>query len=535
MLPETNRLNAHKKIVSADEGRRRREDTQLQIRKTKKSEQLLKKRAAGPETTGTQFEDKEKYDASDLPMLVGQLLNSVSDAETLLKAVRGIRRMMSVTCNPPVLQVVQAGAIAPLISMLGRVEAVDLVFEAAWALTNIASTDQTSAVVDAGGIGPMVSLLRYHEPNVREQAAWCLGNISGDGPSYRDMVLKDADALPALLLNVQHADNETLLGNVTWSISNLCRGKPQPALEMIAPALPGLFWLLNSFCCDGVTSKPDIVADALWALSYASDGDDDRIQACMNTGCTSKLIEILNEGNPKLITPALRTLGNFVTGNAEQTQTVIDSGVMEVALKLLQNEKRSVRKETCWLLSNISAGTQSQIGALFKHKKVIINLIDFATNAGWEVRKEAVWSLANIFAGGNDFHVQSLVEADGLEAMIRILDTPGENRLVIAALDAIENVLAVGERHKRDFEATVHELGGIEKLEELQTHNDDVIYNKAITIIERYFGEEVEDENIAPAMDGNSFSFGAPKNLFGNEMGSPVNQSIHFTGSAMNV
>jgi importin subunit alpha-6/7 len=524
-------LNSHKKIASADDGRRRREETKLQIRKTKKNEQLLKKRAAGPETTLTQFEDKEKYDTSDLPMLVGQLLNSDSNEATLVKAVRGIRRMLSVSTNPPVLRVIQAGAIDPLISMLGRVGTGELVFEAAWALTNIASTDHTSAVVDAGVIGPMVLLLRSQDPNVREQAAWCLGNISGDGPSYRDLVLV-ADALPALLLNVQHADNETLLGNVTWSISNLCRGKPQPALEMIAPALPGLHWLLHSFCCDGVTSKPDIVADALWALSYASDGDDDRIQACMNTGCTTKLVEILNEGNPKLITPALRTLGNFVTGNAQQTQTVIDAGIMEVALKLLLNDKRGVRKEACWLLSNISAGTQSQIGTIFKHKKIIINLVDFAINAGWEVRKEAIWSLSNIFTGGSDYHVQSLVQADGLEAMITILDIPGETRLVIAALDAIENILAVGERHNQDFITMIHEYGGIEKLEELQTHSDDAIYNKSINLIERYFGEEKVDENVAPVIDGN-YVFGAPKNLFGNDrdMGSPVAQRFDFTGT----
>lgn len=531
----------HKKTVSADDGRRRREETRVQIRKTKKNEQLLKKRGVVSETTQAQFEEKEKYSITDLAMLVSQIQNDTSDIQTLIKSVRGIRKMLSVTNNPAVPQVIQAGAISPLIRLLGKIDCGDVVFESAWALTNIASTEFTSAVVDAGVIEPMIHLLRSNDANIREQAAWCLGNISGDGPMYRDMVLK-AGALPVLLLNVEHADNETLLGNVTWSISNLCRGKPQPELELIAPALPGLTWLMKktSMASDeSMKSKYDVLADVLWALSYASDGDDDRIQAVMDTDCIASLVSILSEGNPKLLTPALRTTGNFVTGNAQQTQVVIDAGVLNVAESLLRNEKRGVRKEACWLLSNISAGTQSQVGSLFKQKQVITLLVEYATSESWEVRKEAIWSVANIFTGGNDFHVQCLVQADGLVAMCDVLDVPGESRIIVAALDAIENILTVGERHNLDYCTTVDECGGIDKLEKLQEHADDAIYNKAIHIIERFFGEEeVEDENLAPAINGNTFAFGAPapKNLFGLEgqMGSPVPARFDFGGSTLN-
>ena len=155
------------------------------------------------------------------------------------------------------------------------------------------------------------------------------------------------------------------------------------------------------------------------------------------------------------------------------------------------------------------------------------------------MRKEAIWSVANIFTGGNDFHVQCLVQADGLVAMCDVLDIPGESRIIVAALDAIENILTVGERHNQDYCTAVDECGGIDKLEKLQEHVDDAIYNKAIHIIERFFGEEeVEDENLAPAINGNTFAFGAPapKNLFGHEgqMGSPVPARFDFGGSTLN-
>jgi hypothetical protein len=60
----------------------------------------------------------------------------------------------------------------------------------------------------------------------------------------------------------------------------------------------------------------------------------------------------------------LKIIGNIVTGNPLQTQAVIDAGVLPYLAKLIFHEKRSIRKETCWVISNIAAGTQQQIKSL---------------------------------------------------------------------------------------------------------------------------------------------------------------------------
>jgi importin subunit alpha-1 len=60
-------------------------------------------------------------------------------------------------------------------------------------------------------------------------------------------------------------------------------------------------------------------------------------------------------------TPALRTVGNIVTGDDLQTQVIMQCSVLPCLLALLSNPKKGIRKEACWTISNITAGNHEQI------------------------------------------------------------------------------------------------------------------------------------------------------------------------------
>lgn len=80
-----------------------------------------------------------------------------------------------------------------------------------------------------------------------------------------------------------------MLRNLTWTISNLLRGKPQPDFGMVQPCLPTLRTLVEH-------KDQEVITDALWALSYVSDDSlpgNPKIGAVLNTGCAPALVRHL--------------------------------------------------------------------------------------------------------------------------------------------------------------------------------------------------------------------------------------------------
>ena len=63
-------------------------------------------------------------------------------------------------------------------------------------------------------------------------------------------------------------------------------------------------------------------------------------------------------------TPALRALGNIVTGSDEQTQVVLENDILRCFEPLLRHARSSIQKEAAWTISNITAGQPSQIKAV---------------------------------------------------------------------------------------------------------------------------------------------------------------------------
>ncbi|KAA8543049.1 hypothetical protein F0562_021456 [Nyssa sinensis] len=504
------RRSRYKVAVDAEEGRRRREDNMVEIRKNKREESLLKKRREGLQTQ--QFPTSINVSQVDrklesLPAMVAGVWSDESNLQ--LEATTQFRKLLSIERNPPIEEVIQSGVVPRFVEFLARDNYPKLQFEAAWALTNIASgtSENTKVVIDHGAVPIFVRLLGSPSDDVREQAVWALGNIAGDSPKCRDLVLNHGALVPLLAQFNEHA-KLSMLRNATWTLSNFCRGKPQPQFELTKPALPALARLIHS-------NDEEVLTDACWALSYLSDGTNDKIQAVIEAGVCPRLVELLLHPSPSVLIPALRTVGNIVTGDDIQTQVIIEHQALPCLLNLLtHNYKKSIKKEACWTISNITAGNRDQIQAVIE-AGIIVPLVQLLQNAEFEIKKEAAWAISNATSGGTHEQIKFLVGQGCIKPLCDLLVCP-DPRIVTVCLEGLENILKVGEVEKNLgntgdvnlYAQLIDEAEGLEKIENLQSHDNNEIYEKAVKILETYWLED-EDDQLPPGDTSQSgFNFG---------------------------
>lgn len=524
------RQSVFKKGVDAEESKNKREQDQVQIRKQNREEALLKKRNVdGVELEDAAIADIQTENGVEIGMATLPSVNEIpslaatlhcDDPQSALTATRAFRRLLSVEECPPIQEAIEAGIVPRCVQFLQEVTQEELQFEAAWVLTNIASgsAEETAVVVENGALPVFVELLQSPNDDVREQAAWALGNIAGDSPNLRDQVLQAGGLAPVIQL-IQTSPKITMTRNATWVLSNLCRGKPQPPLEWVLPALDTLGCVLKQ-------ADPELLADSCWALSYFSDGPSERIGALIQADVCQRLVELMQHPSPEVQTPALRAAGNVATGNDEQTQHILQCGALQALMPLLAHAKKNIRKEACWMISNITAGNCEQIQSVID-AGLIPPVIQMLLAADFDIKKEAVWVISNATMGGSPEQIEKLVECGCVAALVEMLDK-SDVRTVCVALEGIENILKLGQKKQEEqglqdnpLVSLLEQADGVSKIEALQGDENEEVYFKAVQLLERFIAldEDAEGADFEGAL---SFGAEAPAGGFNFDHGTDV-------------
>jgi Atypical Arm repeat/Armadillo/beta-catenin-like repeat len=308
---------------------------------------------------------------------------------------------------------------------------------------------------------------------------------------------------------------------------------------------------------------------------------------------------------------------------APGAQVIINCGALPCLLNLLTTgHKKSIKKEACWTISNITAGTKEQIQAVID-ATIVPPLVHLLATAEFDIKKEAAWAISNATSGGTSDQIKYLVSQGAVKPLCDLL-TCSDVRIVTVALEGLENILKVrcaanrgcglkapwnlagawqrafalrtgaplpgfcsgcrwlgarlgsrgrlaraallgatqvpsrrpsgsalrragdsgvarpavdggqgadaarpprgaqiGEAEKdmagpsgvNPYVALVDEAEGLDKIEDLQNHSHEDIYDKAVNILETFFDvEDGEVENLAPQVDVDqgTYTFGAP-------------------------
>ena len=197
---------------------------------------------------------------------------------------------------------------------------------------------------------------------------------------------------------------------------------------------------------------------------------------------------------------------------------MINCGILPALLQLLNSPKEAIRKEACWTISNITAGNTIQIQNVID-ANLVAPLIDILGRGDFKTKREACWAISNATAGsvGSNpdqirykkikkqflliIHNRYLVNQGCIKPLCDLL-TCGDPRVIQVSLDGLENILKVGEMDRaakgeenNGMALFIEMADGLDKIHQLQLHENQDIYNKAYGIIDKYFGGD-EDEGI---------------------------------------
>jgi len=132
-------------------------------------------------------------------------------------------------------------------------------------------------------------------------------------------------------------------------------------------------------------------------------------------------------------------------------------------------------------------------------------LIAVLRSGEFRAQKEAVWAITNITSGGNVDHMIFLCQNGAIPAMCSLLRCR-DWRTILTTLDGLENVLKASEEvgQVEKVACAIEECGGLDLIEQLQSHENNEVYNKVFAIIDTFFSDEnADDDDLLPATNAN--------------------------------
>ena len=168
--------------------------------------------------------------AEQLTAVVGSLTSS---AEAL-----GQLRQLLCTEDPPVSQALGLGVMERLCALLQPGVDPTLALEAAWCVTNIASSGLTDAEAQhVLGASPLLigHLGNSAAPEMQCQVAWSIGNLAADSDTCRAN-LRSGGAVPPLIAALG-SPAPALVHTAAWALSNLARGGAQSPADLVTAGI----------------------------------------------------------------------------------------------------------------------------------------------------------------------------------------------------------------------------------------------------------------------------------------------------------
>jgi hypothetical protein len=111
---------------------------------------------------------------------------------------------------------------------------------------------------------------------------------------------------------------------------------------------------------------------------------------------------------------------------------------------MIKFEKDSrIRKEACWILSNISAGLEEHLNIFYNNREFIETLFNIMSSDEIEVQKEVFWIIANLTGTREIKKMISLLYNDIIYIISKWILNQNDFRIPALCLEALDNIFSI--------------------------------------------------------------------------------------------
>jgi hypothetical protein len=521
----------YKKGLDGDNCRKRRGDIAVQIRRSRKSEFLAKRRYSDS-TIISELAYTQEYERDHVVNVLSNAFISIKSTipHERLYAAQALRWAISVK-NVPVEEALALNESADLLKNLVSLAKFDnraeVQHEVIWVFSQIAAGKMTKRLADAGAVQTIMKLLQSPSDAVVEECLGCVANVAGDSADLRDQIVQ-LQGLDFILYHLQRLSSRRSIQHATWALSNLV-GSPFVQVPTLAEAARIILRVIQQHLDEKVLSE------SCWALAHITDkGGLACTKIIMESSCVPVLIRFLAHKNYSIVLPSLQTLANVVVASAEGRDMLLSLDILRSFVNLLDRLSQFAKNQTVWNVQTCGLyklnqrmrveiaklvaffadpSTTQCIGQIIACDGLVSMLCMEVLNPEWEIRKAALASLVNIILSSSRFQIRQVATPVLVEALCSVLDV-ADVEVLLASINCLDVVLGICGGMNDDCAVWIEEYGGLDKLENLQGHQSPDIYHACVRLIEKHFNSEmeVEDANIAPAYcsSSNTFEFGLP-------------------------
>ena len=407
------------------------------------------------------------------------------DIKEKYKGLVGIRKLTLLN-NPPLQELYDMNIIPDLISILDC-KLPEFHYESLWCLTNISKNfkEVSKIIKEKGGISKIVNFLESTIEQIKLQTIWLIGNLAISGKIVRSILIKEK-ALDKLIIILSFSNRTHIIKQATWALSNFLMFSNYPSFDVAKNCLKAIARVMNI-----IPKDMDFLSDASFILSSISNHYKESIKELFELDLIPKIINSLEIDTNNIQINYLRIIGNIACGNANQTQKLLDLGVLAYLKKIIFSKYKYIRKEAAWIISNIAAGTQKQIESLIR-EDILIILKQVLINDEYAIKRESIWAICNLTSIENPIYMKKILDQGILKIICECLKL-NDAKLLAICLEALGNLLVFGEKFSQNpagenpIVYEIEKMGMFDILEKLQLHQSEIVYEKTLKILEKYF------------------------------------------------